>query len=75
MEFIKMLKNDYINKVTTKEYIRAEIVKEYIEEMLIMYDEFIEATMPKEENKSTHTVDVITQLQEKMKNEQKRAWQ
>ena len=61
-----MFKNDYVERLWNKDYIWAEVVKDIIERLIAMYSDFY--ADEKQEDK-TKTIDIISQLQEKLKQE------
>jgi len=61
-----MFKNDYVERLWNKDYIWAEVVKDIIERFIAMYSDFY--ADEKQEDK-TKTIDIISQLQEKLKQE------
>lgn len=76
MEFMAMLKNDYLDKITKWDYQWAEVVKDQIERLLDMYEWYIdEINKWNDATKQTKTIDIITKLQEEMREEWKKAWQ
>ena len=76
MDFMSMLKNDYLDKITKKDYQWAETIKDQIERLLDMYEWYLdEITKWNEAPKQTKTIDIITKLQEEMREEWKKAWQ
>lgn len=76
MEFMAMLKNDYLDKITKWDYQWAEVVKDQIERLLDMYEWYIdEINKWNDAPKQTKTIDIITKLQEEMREEWKKAWQ
>ena len=61
-----MFKNDYVERLWNKDYIWAEVVKDIIERLIAMYSDFY--ADEKQEDK-IKTIDIISQLQEKLKQE------
>ena len=65
-EFMKMFKNDYIERIGKKDYKWSEVIRDIIERLINMYDDYYK----EEENKGVSApIDIITQLQIKMKEE------
>lgn len=73
-EFLKMFKNDYIERLRSKDYNWAEVIKGIIERLVAMYSNYHQEEFESKKS-NTKTVDIITKLQEKMKDEWKNIWQ